>query len=52
MAVGHLGRMTKLLPMFSSTVVGLIGFETIGKFIVAVGVVTMEGQLQEAAPFM
>jgi hypothetical protein len=44
--------MMKLLPMFSSIGEELTGFEIIGKFIVVVEDVTMEGQLQEVAPFM
>jgi hypothetical protein len=44
--------MMKLLPMFSSIKEELTGFEIIGKFIVAVEDVMMEGQLQEVAPFM
>jgi hypothetical protein len=44
--------MMKLLPMFSSTEEELTGFEIIGKFIVVVEDVMMEGQLQGAAPFM
>jgi hypothetical protein len=52
MDVGHLGRMMKLLPMFSSIEEELTGFEIIGKFIAVVEGVMMEGQLREVAPFM